>query len=62
MKPLLPRGMRYSHYDNGVRIVAISIVRWGFLSDCCKVNPIDRKILVCNHNGVYRYVKALVHR
>ena len=40
--------MCYSHYGNGVRNGAISIARWGLLSDCYKVNPIDqwRKILV----------------
>ena len=46
--PLLPHGMCYSHYGNGVRNGAISIAQWGLLSDCYKVNPIGQwgKILV----------------
>ena len=39
---ILPHGMCYSHYGNGVRNGAISIAQWGLLSDCYKVNPIGQ--------------------
>ena len=32
--------MCYSHFDNGIRIGAISIMQRGFINDCYKVNPI----------------------
>ena len=39
---IMPHGMCYSHYGNGVRNGTISIVQWGLLSDCYKVNPIGQ--------------------
>ena len=51
--------MCYSHYGNGVRNGAISIVQWYLLSDCYKVNPIGQrgKILVI----VFGFVDTLGH-
>ena len=37
---IMPHGMCYSHFGNGVRNGAISITQWGFMNDCCKVNPV----------------------
>ena len=56
---ILPHGMCYSHYGNGVRNGAISIAQWGLLSDCYKVNPIGQwgKILVI----VMGFVDTLGH-
>ena len=42
-KVSVPHSMCYSYYDNGVCNVAISIVQWGLLSDCYKVNPISNE-------------------
>ena len=39
---ILPHGICYSHYGNGVRNGAVSIAQWGLLSDCYKVNPIGQ--------------------
>ena len=41
-------GMCYSHFGDEVRNGAISIMQWGFINDCNKVNPVCQqgKILV----------------
>ena len=53
----ITHGMCYSHYGNG----AISIAQWGLLSDCYKVNPNwPMRKNYGNHNGVCRYVGALL--
>ena len=60
--PTRPHGMCYSHLGNGVRNGVISITKWGFISDYCKVKPIGQwgKILVMamgivDHLGASQY-------
>ena len=41
-------GICYSHFGDVVRNGAISIIQWGLINDCYKVNPVGQrgKILV----------------
>ena len=55
--PLMPHGMCYSHFGNGVRNGAISIIQWGFINDCYKGWPMGKKY--GNGNGVCRSLGAM---